>query len=725
MSKETITLNISGMTCVNCSNAVEKVTKKIKGVEEVHVSFASAKGDFIIDTDLTSKEAVVNKIKKLGYGVANDIAELEVKKKEELALLKQRFFVSLVLTISVMFLDKVALFGTFTLWVIFIAATVVQLYGGGRFYTHAYMALRNKNYDMNVLVALGTTAAFGYSAFVVLFPSLFPEHLRYIYFNGSTVIITFILLGRYLEERSKAKATDFLKKLIDLSPPMAMKLDETGSYREVRVENLGIGDIVVVKAGEKISADGTVIEGEAEIDTSMITGESLPVFKTVGQDVIAGTINQTGYLKIRVNKLAHDSLLANIVTLLGDAQNQKMPIGRFADKVANIFVPTVILIAFVTFCVWYFVGNTLSAILAAISVLIISCPCALGLATPIAIVSAVGKGAKHGILIKNPEVLEVIKDIKYAIFDKTGTLTEGRISVKERAFLSEEHYGKIASLESRSEHPISKAIVADAKENALVFDDEVSEVEILPGRGIKGKVGKDDVMIGNVSFLEEAGVRVSREMVVWMEEVQQQGDGAVIAAIGKESVGCIRLGDVLKPDAQEVIAQLKQEGIVTVMLTGDHESTAQSIAKKLGIDLVYADVLPHEKFKVIQSFQEKAKVLFVGDGINDAPSLKQADIGMALSSGSDIAKDAGDIVLINNELASVRKSITLSIASMRMIKQNLFWAFIYNIIGIPLAAGVLYPIFGLMLTPMYAGMAMSFSSVTVVLNSLRLKFKKL
>lgn len=723
--KETITLNISGMTCVNCSNAVEKVTRKMKGVEEATVSFASSKGEFIVDVDVVSKEDLVAKIKKLGYGVAHDIAQLEAKKADELKKLKRTFGLSLLLLVGIIFLEKATFLGTSAMWAILVLATIVQFYCGRRFYTHAYGALRNKNYDMNVLVALGTSAAYGYSAMVVLFPSLFEEHLRYIYFMGSATIITFILLGKYLEERSKAKATDFLKKLMDLSPDTAVRISET-SEEVVRVEMLNIGDIVRIKSGEKVSADGVIIEGEADIDTSMITGEPLPMFKRVGDDVVAGTIAKTGYLKVCVTKRADNNLLSHIVALLGDAQNQKMPIGRFADKVANIFVPAVILSSILTFAVWYLLsGNFLSAFLAATAVLIISCPCALGLATPIAIISAVGKGAAHGILIKNPEVLEIIKDIKYAIFDKTGTLTKGIISVKESTFRDDESLRLIASAEVRSEHPISKAVVLYAQHKNLSLSEQIETLEVLPGKGIKAEVEGHKILVGSVEFLEEEGARIDASMHSTMQKIQEEGNGAIIASINGESVGCFSLQDALKEDAKEMVLALKNKGIISVMLTGDNERTAKKVAKTLGIDLVYAQVLPHEKFEIIKKFQAQSKVLFVGDGINDSPSLKQADIGIALSSGSDIAKDAGDIVLINNELASVTKSINLSYATMRTIKQNLFWAFIYNIIGIPLAAGVFYPWFGIMLTPMYAGIAMSFSSVSVVLNSLRLKLRKL
>lgn len=725
MAKEKITLNISGMTCVNCSGAVEKVTKKMQGVDDAKVSFASSKGEFFIDPALVDRQALVAKVEKLGYGVADDIEELEAKKSKDLRDLKLTFVLSAVLTVIVSILEKVTLLGVFNIWVIFIAATIVQFYCGGRFYKHAFAALKNRNYDMNVLVALGTSAAYGYSSFVVLFPQVFPEHLRYIYFMGSTVIITFILLGKYLEERSKAKATNFLKDLMDLSPERALKI-EGDEELEVDAGSLELGDVVLIKSGEKVSADGVVIEGEADVDASMLTGESLPVFKGVGDEVIAGTFLQTGFLKVKVTKTANDNMLANIVSLLGNAQNQKMPIGRFADKVANIFVPAVIFVSIVTFIAWIsFGGNTLYAFLAATAVLIISCPCALGLATPIAIVSAVGKGATQGILIKNPEVLEVINSIKYAVFDKTGTLTQGKIEVKKTSTISQEDLGLIALLESRSEHPISKAIVSFVGKENIPTGLEIQDFQTHAGKGISAKVDEKSLHVGSQSFLQEQGIQVDEATQTYFQEALSEGFGAILAAIEKQVVGCFVLQDPLKEESREVVQALKAKGIIPVMLTGDHESTAQSVAKSLDIQKIYAQVLPQEKFRVIQELQKSGKVLFVGDGINDSPSLKQADIGMALSSGSDIAKDAGDIVLINNDLWSVPRSVKLSFMTMRTIKQNLFWAFFYNVIGIPLAAGALYPALGIMLTPMYAGIAMSFSSVTVVLNSLRLKLRKL
>ncbi|MBE0496762.1 MAG: heavy metal translocating P-type ATPase [Campylobacterales bacterium] len=726
MATKTLHVNISGMTCVNCSNAVEKVTKKLPGVENVQVSFASSEGEFVYDADKVSSEQIISKIKKLGYGVMKDMAALEAQKTKELTKLKYTLWLAMALAAGVMGLEKFMPFGMHNVWAVWVLASVAQFYAAARFYTHAYGALKNGSYDMNVLIALGTSAAYFYSVSVMLFGDTFPESMRFVYFDGAVMIIAFVLLGKYLEERSKAKATNTLKHLMDLSPKQARVLGEDATESMVGVEALRVGDVVIVKSGEAIPCDGKIIEGSAEIDTSMITGESLPVHKKEGEEVVAGTISKAGYIKVRVSKPAHATMLASIVSLLSEAQNQKMPIGRFADKVSNIFVPTVMLISLATLLGWwFFTGNVLFAFLASVSVLIISCPCALGLATPIAIVSAVGKGAKHGILIKNPEVLEILKSVKYAVFDKTGTLTKGEIAVSHSSVNDDALLGLIGCVEARSEHPISKAVVAHVQRLGVTLSHEVDAFEVLAGLGVQGKAGGHAVAVGSEAFLESLGVEVSKATKMLMQEAQRGAKGAIVAAVNGLEVGCFVLEDTLKEEAKEVIAYLKHQGITPVMLTGDHEATAKSVAEKLGIDLVYAEVLPHQKHAQIEAFQKEAKVLFVGDGINDSPSLKQADIGIALNSGSDIAKDAGDIVLVGNDLRMVKGALVLSRQTMRVIKQNLFWAFIYNILGIPLAAGLFYPWTGWLLTPMYAGMAMSVSSVTVVLNALRLKLLKI
>jgi len=724
MPQKSLHVNISGMTCVNCSNAVEKVTKKIAGVDEAKVSFASAEGEFFYDEELVTPQEIIAKIKKLGYGVSEDVLKYEEEKAAHFKSLKNRLIIAGLISIIVMILHKTMLFGIWNNWVIFALATIVQFYAGATFYTHAWAALRNRNYDMNVLIALGTSAAYFYSAGVMFLGQFFPENLRFVYFDGAVMIIAFVLLGKYLEERSKSKATDALKKLMDLSPKIARVLQDNQEI-EVLANSLKPGDIVVIKSGESIPGDGQIIQGEAEINAAMLTGESLPVFKKIDDLVNAGTILESGFLQVRITKRSNETMLSNIVSLLAQAQNQKMPIGRIADRVSNIFVPSVVAISLITLFTWWFVSNNvLVAFMASVSVLIISCPCALGLATPIAIVTAVGKGASMGILLKNPEVLEIMKDIKYAVFDKTGTLTKGEISVIHVSSSLDQHLGLIASIESKSEHPISKAIVSYVRDlNIQIPQDQIS-VRIIAGKGIVGKNDEKIIILGNLSLMEEEGIKIPLEMFQEVDIAQQKGRGAIFVALNHEALGYFLLEDILKPEAKELIQSLKSQGITTVMLTGDNEASAKEIGQSVDIDLVYAGVLPEQKLEHIKVFGKDGKVLFVGDGINDALPLKQADIGIALKSGSDIAKDAGDIVLIGSDLRLVKMSLLLSLRTMTTIKQNLFWAFIYNIIGIPLAAGVLYPAFGILLTPMYAGMAMSISSVTVVLNALRLKWAK-
>jgi len=724
MATEVISLNISGMTCVNCSNGIERAVQKMPGVESSKVSFTISKAEFAIDNELLDKQALIHKIQKLGYGAEEDLAVLEQIKLKDYKRLKSDFLISAALTLMLFYFAFFPIEALkFNQYTMFFLASVVQFYAGGRFYALSYKAISNYNYDMNVLVALGTSAAYFYSVAVILFADSFPLHLRFLYFDGAAVIITFILLGRLLEERSKSKATDFLKKLMNLAPLNATLINPDGSYSIVLASELQIGNRVLIKQGEKISTDALIIKGSADVDASMLTGESMPVYKTIGDAVVAGTLNITGVIEVEVLKRSDDTTLSKIVQLLSTAQSKKMPISRFADKVANIFVPIVVGISIITFLVWHFlVGDTLGAIIASISVLIISCPCALGLATPIAIVSSVGKGAKEGILIKNPEILEIIKDIKYAVFDKTGTLTTGVISVKDSLY-EEQHLNLLGSIEKMSEHPISKAVVTYAISKNLNLDAEFDELELIPGRGISAQWQGKTVRIGSLAFLEEFKIQVDKQYSDFYTQTLAQGSGVILASIGQLCVGVFALEDAIKEGAIELIADLKSKNITPILLTGDNQVTANNVAKQLNIDQVFAQVLPGEKYKIITELQNEAKVMFVGDGVNDSPSIKQADIGITLSSGSDITKDAGDIILINNDLKSVSKSINLSVESMKIIKQNLFWAFIYNAAGIPLAAGVLYPIIGLMLTPAYAGIAMSFSSVTVVLNSLRLKYK--
>ncbi len=725
MAHKTIKISISGLTCVNCSSGIEKFISKKDGVKSAKVSFASNEGEFIINTSKYSKEELINDIEQMGYLVQEDSKALEQEQLKVLNSLKVLLIFSFILTIGIFtasfsnLLEK-----NLQLLAIFIMATLVQFVVGFRFYKLAYKALSHRNYDMNVLVVLGTTAAYGYSSFVVFFPELLPSHLQFMYFDGAAVIISFVLLGKYLEENSKQKASDFLKKLMNLVPQTANLLKEDQNIEVVKSSSLKIGDKILVKVGETIPSDGIIIEGSTYLNTSTITGESLPIFKDINDEVLSGSVNTNSVIVVQVQKEASNTTLSKIIHLLKSAQSKQIPISRFADKVSNIFVPSVIFISIVTFILWALFGSIENAIIASISVLIISCPCALGLATPIAIVSSVSKGAKEGILIKNPEILEIIKEIKYAVFDKTGTLTTGKIEVKQTD-IPTKYFCLIATIEKYSEHPISKAIVKYVEEKEKLSPLNIKNIEVVSGKGIKAVYEDQEVLIGNKQFLKEHDVIISNAHRDFYNNSLSKGLGAVIVSLNKESLGSFILEDTLKQNAKNIIKELKNRSIIPVLLTGDNKLTANSVGNYLGITKIYSEVLPHEKYSIIQKLQEEAKLMFIGDGVNDAPSIKKANIGIALNSGSDIAKDAGDIIIVNNDLKSIIKSISLSIETLKTIKQNLFWAFFYNVVGIPIAAGVLYPIWGVMLTPMYAGIAMSFSSLTVILNSLRLKMKDL
>lgn len=711
------------MTCVNCSNAIERVTRKIDGVESVNVSFTAGLGEFIVRDEATL-ETVKAKITKLGYEIATNYEELEAKKARNLKNMLFKFVLAVILACFIMLIEMKSNFGfAVKATICAVLGAVVLGFCGKNFFYHAIGSLKNKNYDMNVLVSLGSSAAYLYSLGSAIFVHFKGEsQWANLYFSSSAMIIAFILLGKYLEERSKLKANDYIKKLIDLSPKKAVLINPDGTTSEILANELKPGDKVLVKNGAQIPGDGVVIDGEAEIDTSLITGESLAVFKKTGDSVNAGCVSVEGILQVKITKFSHQSVLAEIKNLLSEAGSKKMPISRFADKIANIFVPSVIFIAVCVFAIWLIAGKAHIGLLCAICVLIISCPCALGLATPIAIVCAISNAAKNGVLVKNPEVLEILKDTKIAVFDKTGTLSRGEISVNFTN-LSDENLGLIASVQMLSEHPISKAIVKFAKEKGLKFAKFDGEFESLLGRGIKAKNGEFTLLAGNKELLNENGVEF--ETPKNADEFLSNGFGVIFVAIDAEFVGFMALSDILRDEASECIKTLKNQGIKTIMLTGDNAKTANFIGKNLGVDEIISEVLPSQKYEFIANLKNSEKVLFIGDGINDAPSLKTADIGVAMNSGSDIAKGAGDIIFIKNDLRNLAYLINLSQKTMTTIKQNLFWAFFYNLICIPVAAGILYPLWGVLLKPMFGAAAMCFSSVTVVLNSIRLKFARI
>ena len=719
-----VKLNIAGMSCVNCSNAIEKVSKKIDGVLEANVNFANASGEFVLK-DASVREVLEQKIKKLGYFVATNIDEFEAKRDEHITAIRNKFIFAFLASMVIMALEMFVRPSVVVNLAILALGFLVLAFSGKDFFAHAIEAVKNKNYDMNVLVALGSGSAFLYSLFAVIFSDFIPDDLKNVYVSGAAMIIAFVLLGKYLEERSKAKAGDYLKTLLKISPKTAFLVMPDGHSKEVNVNELKVGDIVIVKNGYNIPSDGVIVQGGAEIDASMLTGESLPVYKEVGDGVFAGTLNTNGYISVKVTKSSYESLLSQILNLLSDASSKKMPIGRLADKIANIFVSSVVATSVLTFLIWIiFSGNFAYAISSAICVLIISCPCALGLATPIAIVSALARGAKAGILVKNPEVLELIKDAKFVAFDKTGTLSKGQISVKS-SNLSEQDLALIASAENLSEHLISKAIVRYAKQKCIDLQKLNGKFQNVVGQGIIYEDENNQIIIGNEKLLLENEVSLNPDESNAIKEATNDGSGVILCAINKKFVGFLTLSDELKDEASDVINELTSLNLQSVILSGDDEKVVASIAKKLNVSKYHANMLPEDKFNEIKELTNHGGVIFVGDGVNDSPSLKEASVGIAMNSGSDIAKGAGDIVLIKNDLRGVTGLVRLANATMANIKENLFWAFMYNAICIPVAAGVFYPVFGLLLSPVYGSMAMCLSSVTVVLNALRLRYLRL
>ncbi len=567
---------------------------------------------------------------------------------------------------------------------------------------------------MNLLISIGTSTAYFYSILVIFFPYLFPEGMRHLYFDGAAAIITFVLLGRYLEIRSRSKASEFMKKLISLKPQMA-RIIVDGKEIEIPAENVVVGDIVIVRPGEKIPVDGIIIYGECEVDQSMITGEPLPVFKSKGDTVIGGTINKTGVIKVKAKKTGRDTVLFQIIKLLSEAQGKKPPIGRLADRITAFFVPVVLIISVLVFDIWYIFGNNLQiGFIASVSVLIIACPCALGLATPIAVVVAVGRGAKEGMLIKNPEIVEIIGKVNLAVFDKTGTLTEGKPTVVESKIYKEDLLKYLSVLLKNSNHPLSRAIY----EYLGDYEGDLKDFYQIAGKGVKGYVNNKAVLVGNLKFLKEHGIDV--------EETPERDMTIVYGAVDNSIVAEFYISDRIRDEAYTVVKKLKERGIKTVLLTGDSKNIAEKIGKKIGIDVVYGELMPEEKYRIVEKMQKEGNiVMFIGDGINDAPSMGKADIGIAVSGATDIAREAGDILLLKNDLRLLIKSIKLSEETLKIIKQNLFWAYIYNMLGIPIAGGMLYPLTGFLLKPVFAGIAMSLSSVSVVSNALRLQFKKI
>ncbi len=765
-----VKLKVSGMTCASCVANVEKALKKIDGVVEAQVSLVTEEAQVKLDPSKVDPSLLVEAVEDVGYGaelkVEGESEEEELlaslKREKELKKLKRNFIISLALSIPLVFLVygldvgllsfiipttirelliETTLFNVKILYLIELALSFpVQWIIGSTFHKNAIKAVKARFGNMDVLVSLGTSAAYLYSVVATFMPIVNTVVELPVFYEVSALLITFIYFGKYLETRAKSQTSEAIQKLMELKVKTA-KILKDGKEVDVPIEQVKVGDIMVVRPGEKIPTDGVIIEGTASIDESMITGESIPAEKTVDDEVIGGTININGYLKVKASRVGKDTLLSQIIKVVQEAQTSKPPIQRLADKIAAVFVPIVITIALISFLFWFigFQFNLLQGIplppgltpflfsfTVAISVIVISCPCAMGLATPTAVMVGTGLGAQEGILIKSGEALENAHKVNMVIFDKTGTLTLGTPEVTdvipaENSITEEKLLVYAASAEKASEHPLAQAIVKKAESMQLSLVDP-KNFDIQPGKGITATVNSSTVVIGNQNFLIENNIKIDEKYV--KTSVQLSDEGKTVVFVGKDQqfLGLIALRDQIKENSKRAVKKLKELGIKVVMISGDNKKTAAAIGKELGIDIVEAEVLPTEKSEHVKKFQEQGyMVAFVGDGINDAPALAQSDLGIAIGSGTDIAKETGDIILVKNDPLDVVKAIQISKATTRKIYSNFVWAFGYNVILIPVAAGILYIPFQFLLHPVLAGLAMAFSSVSVVTNSLFLK----
>lgn len=677
-----------------------------------------------------------------GMALEPKTISLDDKPDPEFIDMKRRFWISTILTIPVFVLAMAEMLPSFhefisprlSLWVQFVLAAPVVLWGGFPFFQRAWASIKNASPNMFTLIAIGTGAAFVFSLFALFFPGLFPasmrnEHTGLIsaYFEAAAVITTLVLLGQVLELRARSQTSSAIKELLGLAPETAIVVFDDGSEAEIPLKDVQIGAKLRVKANEKIPTDGTILEGETSVDESMVTGESIPVEKTAGNKVIGGTINGRRGFLMRAEKVGSDTLLAQIVRMVGEAQRSRAPIQRLADVVSAYFVPAVILIAIVAFVVWLAFGSLTYALVAAVSVLIIACPCALGLATPMSIMVGTGHGARHGVLVKKAEALESLEKINTIVVDKTGTLTEGKPRLQRVVSVSRADENEIlrvaASLEKSSEHPLAEAIVRGGEEKNVGFT-KVENFESVTGKGVFGTIEGRKALLGNAGLMRENGIDFSNNEKA--DELRAEGQTVMFVAIDGKLAGLIGVADTIKESAKEAVNELHRQKIEVVMMTGDNAKTAEAVARKLGIDKVFADVLPEQKAEKVKELQAQGKIVaMAGDGVNDAPALAQAEVGIAMGTGTDVAMESADITLLKGDLRGILRAKKLSEATMKNIRQNLFFAFIYNIVGVPIAAGVLYPVFGLLLSPMIASAAMTFSSVSVILNALRLRGVKL
>ena len=722
---------VLNMHCASCAMNVENTVKKMEGVTFSNVNFANATLTVEFDKNKLSPEEIQKNIREIGFDIILGSKVEQEKKKEQEHIehfqkMKQKTIWSAVFSVPVFIIGMFFMEIPYANWIMWGLATPVLLIFGRHFFSNAWKLALKRQANMDTLVALSTGVAYIFSVFNTLFPQIWKEKRldSHVYFEASAVIITFILLGKLLEERAKGNTSAALKKLMGLQPNEVTIIDESGNQKVIPIQQLHIGDVVFVKPGEKIAVDGTVLSGESYVDESSFTGEPVPVLKTVDSLVLAGTINQKGSFTFKADKVGEDTLLSHIIKTVQDAQGSKAPVQKLADKIAGIFVPVVMGIALITLLTWIIFGgeNGLSqGLLSMITVLVIACPCALGLATPTAIMVGIGKGAKNGILIKDAESLEIAKKVNAVVLDKTGTITEGKPIVTNTKWLKENEMMKsiLLSLESQSEHPLAEAVVRSLNTYSKV---NLTQFQSVTGKGVQAIFSGIPYFAGNLAFMEEQGLHISKELMDNALEWQQEAKTIIAFANSEQVLAIIAISDEIKPSSVQAIQLLEDQGIEVFMLTGDNPETAASIAKQAHIKHFQAGLLPIQKADFIKKLQSEGKtVAMVGDGINDSVALAQSDISIAMGKGSDIAMDVAKMTIISSDLTKIADAILLSKKTVRIIKQNLFWAFIYNVIGIPIAAGVLFPVFGFVLNPMIAGAAMALSSFSVVSNSLRLK----
>jgi len=717
-----ITFDVEGIHCSMCVQTIESALTKMKGVYKANVNFATKRATVEYNPNQTSLSEIKGVIRNAGYEVVKPKQGLE-ERERQIRNLKYTTAASIALSIPIIIFTWIRVP---SIW-LFLLATPVQFVVGWTFYEGTYKGLKNRKANMDTLIAMGTSTAWIYSTIITFFPAIFPDGK--VHYDMAALVISFILVGKLLEAIAKGRTSEAITKIMELQAVTA-RVIKNGEEVEIPVEDVQVGDVLAVRPGERVPVDGVVIEGYSAVDEKVITGESIPVEKKVGDKVVGATMNKTGMFKFKATKVGADTVLAQIIKMVEDALASKAPIQRLADVAAAYFIPAVIISAVFSSLMWYLVGNagfifTLTVFMA---VLIVACPCALGLATPTAIMVGVGKGAENGILIKSGEALESARKLQAIVFDKTGTLTKGEPEVTDivvlkasaKTFTRDQVLQYAAIAEKNSEHPLGEAIAKKARERGIkVHSPEFFDA--IPGHGVKAKYNNRELLVGNRNLMNKNRVGIE-QLEGKIGKLEEDGKTAMIVAINRKPVGVIAVADTLKDYSADAVRMLQKMGLEVIMLTGDNEKTAKAIAKKLGIDMVLADVLPGNKADEIKRLQEEGKtVAMVGDGINDAPALAQADIGIALGSGTDVAMETGNIVLVKDDLRDVVTSIELSRATMRKIKQNLFWAFAYNLILIPIAAGALYPFLQVLMVPTHMAVAHACSSITVVANASLLK----